>query len=172
MAAQTSSTYTDSTKNLRFITNTDLSKFNTCFENCCEILYKLTEINSAVCRKIKQYFIVIKCIFRIYQLHLQTMLTNLLLTDFKRFSLSDSVLCLSLIILLCRYAEYFFERMNNIFLTYFSRCKYNFPVLYSTGSLHDHMIASFNLVILRAEIINLAYITKSYAYYFCHSISP
>ena len=36
----------------------------------------------------------------------------------------------------------------------------------------DHVIACFNFIIFRTEIINLAYITKSHAYYFCHSISP
>ena len=96
----------------------------------------------------------------------------LLLTDFKCLSLSDPVLCLSLVVLLCCHTKNFFERVNNIFLTYFSWCKYDFPVFNSPGCLHDHVIACFNFIIFRTEIINLAYITKSYAYYFCHSISP
>jgi len=46
------------------------------------------------------------------------------------------------------------------------------PARAPPGCLHDHVIACFNFIIFRTEIINLAYITKSHAYYFCHSISP
>ena len=172
VAAQTSSADTDSSQNLCLIANTNLTKFDTRFKNCCQIFYQLAKINSAVSSEIKQHFIIIQCILCIYQFHFQTMFTNLFLTDFKCLSLSDSVLCLSLVVLLCCHTKNFFERVNNIFLTYFSWCKYDFPVFNSPGCLHDHVIACFNFIIFRTEIINLAYITKSHAYYFCHSISP
>jgi len=45
-------------------------------------------------------------------------------------------------------------------------------ILNTAGSLHNYMIARFHFIVLRIEVIDLTYIPKSYAYYFCHSISP
>ena len=83
MTAETSAADTDSSKNFCFISYTNLAKFNSCLKNRCKILYQLAKINSAVCCKVKQHFIVIKSILCVNQLHLKSMLANLLLADLE-----------------------------------------------------------------------------------------
>ena len=85
MTAEASAADTDTAHDLRLITDTNLAQFDTCLEYRSQILYQLTEINSSVCCKVKKDFIVVKCIFRINQLHLKTMLPDLFKTNLKCF---------------------------------------------------------------------------------------
>ena len=102
MAAKRSSADTDTSQNLCLIPDTDLAKFDSGTENSCQILYQLTEINSSVCCKIKQYFIIIKSIFHINELHFQLVFADLFQTDFKSFFFFLFILlCLSGILLRC-----------------------------------------------------------------------
>ena len=100
------------------------------------------------------------------------MLTDLLLADLERILLALSVVFLSIVIIRSRYAEHFLQRMYYLVICYLLRCKHHLSILNTAGSLNDYVIARLHFIVLRIEVINLTYIPKSYAYYFCHSISP
>ena len=172
MTAETSATDTDSSKNFCFISYTNLAKFNSCLKNRCKILYQLAKINSAICCKVKQHFIVIKSILCVNQLHLKSMLANLLLADLESVPLTLPVILLSFIIVLGSHTKYFLQRMYHLVINHILRGKHHLSILNTAGSLHNYMIARFHFIVLRIEVIDLTYIPKSYAYYFCHSISP
>ena len=65
-----------------------------------------------------------------------------------------------------------YEGMYYLVICYLLRCKHHLSILNTAGSLNDYVIARLHFIVLRIEVINLTYIPKSYAYYFCHSISP
>ena len=83
MAAKRSSADPDPTHDLCLITDAYLAQLDPGLKYRSKILYQLSEIDSSVCRKIKQDLIVIEGILYINQLHLQLMLADLFLTDFK-----------------------------------------------------------------------------------------
>ena len=83
MAAKLSSTDSDSSADLRLISYTDLAKFNPGTEYRCQILYELSEVNSAVRCKVKQQLVSVKGILCIHQLHLKSVLDDFLLADGK-----------------------------------------------------------------------------------------
>ena len=172
MAAKRPSTDTNTTKDLRLITDTDLTKLNPCLKHRRQILNKLTEINPPVRCKIKQHLVIIKRILRIDQLHLKPMFTDLLLADLKSLFLLQTVLSLMLLVLFCRNTENFLQRMHHLVLPHTARLQNNTAILHTAGSLHDHMIADLHLIVLRIKIINLTNVTKSNSNYHFHSISP
>ena len=106
MTAQRSAADADSAQNLRLVAHADLAQLDPRFENTCKILYQLSEIHSSVCRKIKQNLIVVKGIFRIDQLHFQTVLVDLFLTDLKRFFFFCLISGFLLVVALCRHAQH------------------------------------------------------------------
>lgn len=85
MAAKRTSANSDSSQNFRLIPNTNLTKFDSGLKNRRQILYQLTEVNSSVCREIKQNFVVIKGVFHIYQFHIQAVFSDFFQTDTKSF---------------------------------------------------------------------------------------
>ena len=60
MAAQRAAADTDTSENLRLISHTDLTQFDTCLEDRCQIFYQFPEIDSSVCGKIKQDLVIVK----------------------------------------------------------------------------------------------------------------
>ena len=59
MTAQRTAADTDTTENLRLISHTDLTQFDTCLEDRCQIFYQFPEIDSSVCGKIKQDLVIV-----------------------------------------------------------------------------------------------------------------
>ena len=172
MTAKLSAADADSPKNLSLISYSDLAKFDSCLKDSCQVLDQLTEINSSICRKIKQHFVIVKCILRINQFHFQTMFADFFLADFKCIFFFQAVLFLPVLICLCGNAKDFFQRMDHLILTHFFRSEYNSSELHTAGSLYDHMITDLHFVVFRIKIINLSDISESYTNNFCHSISP
>ena len=172
MTAKRPSTNTNTAKDLRLITDTDLTKLDPGLKHRRQILNQLPEINTAIRCKIKQYLVIIKGILRIDQLHLKPMLTDLLLADLKSLFLLPAVLSLMVLVLLRCNTENLLQRMDHLVLLHAARLQDNTAILHTTGSLHDHMIADLHLVILRIKIINLTNVTKSDSNYLFHSISP
>ena len=85
MTAKLSSTDPHTAYDLGLIADTDLAKLDPGLEYRRQILYQLTEIDPSVCGKIEKYFIVIKRVLCINELHLQLMLVDLFQTDTKSF---------------------------------------------------------------------------------------
>ena len=106
MAAQRTTTDTNTTQNLSLITYTDLTKFDSCLKYRSQILNQLSKVNSSVCGKIKQNLIIIKGIFCINQFHVQLMLPNLFQTNLKGFFFLYLIGSLLLHISLCCHAKY------------------------------------------------------------------
>ena len=61
---------------------------------------------TSVRRKIEQHLIVVKGIFRIDQLHFQTVLADFFLTDLKRFFFFCLISGFLLVVALCRHAQH------------------------------------------------------------------
>ena len=85
MTAKRSAADADSAQNLRLVAHADLAQLDSGLKHACKVFYQLAEIHPSVRRKIEQNLIVVKGIFRIDQLHFQTVLADLFLTDLKRF---------------------------------------------------------------------------------------
>ena len=172
MAAQSSSTDTHSSQNLCLISDTDLPQFNPRLKHCCQIFYQVTEINTSVRSKIKQYFIIIKGVFHIDQLHLQFMCPDLLQTNLVSFLLSFFITLRFRIIFRCSHTNNILQRLNNFLLVHFLWSQNDGTIFYPPGSLHDHVISLPDLKTLRIEIIYLAHIPKPDSNNFYHSNSP
>ena len=104
MAAQLPATDTDTANHLRLITNTDLTELDPCLEYRCQILYQFTEINSSICNKVEQYFIIVKCILGLDQLHIKLMFCNLLFTDSKCLLALFFIIFVSFLIFISSYS--------------------------------------------------------------------
>ena len=100
------------------------------------------------------------------------MLTDLFFADLKSLFLLHAVLSLMFLVLFCRNTKNLFQWMNHLVLLHTARIQNNPAIFHTTGSLHDHMIADFYLIVLRIKIINLTNVTKSNSNYHFHSISP
>ena len=87
MTAERPAADSDSAKNFRLITHPNLAQLDSSLKHRSQIFYQLPKVNTAVCRKIKQHFIIVKRILRINQLHVKIMLLNLLQTNLKRIFL-------------------------------------------------------------------------------------
>ena len=85
VAAKTPAADADSSQDFCLIPHADLPQLNPCFEHTRQILYQLPEVNPSVCCKIKQHFVIIKSIFRINELHIQSVLADLFLADTESF---------------------------------------------------------------------------------------
>src|SRR5699024_11456821 len=85
MAAQLSAADSNPSKDFGFISHTDLPKFDPGLKHSRQILYQFSEVNPSVCCKVKQDFIIIKCILYIDKLHFQSMFPYFFLTDLVSF---------------------------------------------------------------------------------------
>ena len=168
MAAQRTTAYADSAKNLCLIPHTDLTQFYTCLKNRGQILYKLTEVNTPICCKIKKDFIIIKGILRINEFHLKIMFGNLFKAYLKRCLFFFFILHLNLIILRRSHTNDLLKRLNDLVIFYFPRACQNKTILDAPGCFHNNMLADFDIKIKRIKIINLTCLTKSNANYFYH----
>ena len=99
MTAEGSAAYTYTPENLGFVAYTNLAKLDTGLENGGEILNKITEVNTPVCRKIEQHLIIVKGILAFDKLHFETVLCDFLEADPEGFLLLNTVLLLVLNIL-------------------------------------------------------------------------
>ena len=90
MTAEISSADTDTSHNLCLITHANLPQLDPRLEHGSQILDQLPEVYPSFRSKIKQYFIIIKCIFTVDQFHLKLMLTRYLRVSGRRLcSFSD-----------------------------------------------------------------------------------
>ena len=149
MAAKLSSADPDSSADLRLISYTDLAKFDPGTEYRCQILYQFTEINSSVCGKVKQHFIVVKGIFCIDQLHLQSMLVDLFQTNLKCFFFFFAILFFYTAVILCRQADHCLKRLGDLFILHFLRSHHNVTEFYSSRGLYNYLIATLHLKFAR-----------------------
>ena len=99
MAAQRPAAYADSSHYLCLIPYAHLAQFNPGLKHAGQVLYQFAEVNASVRGKVKQDFIIVKCIFSINQLHLQVMLLNFVLADLKCLFFLILILCLHRLIL-------------------------------------------------------------------------
>ena len=106
MTAQRPSADADSSHNLCLIPHANLTQFNPGLKHAGQVLYKLPEINPAVCSKVKQHLIIIKGVLCINQLHFQLMLADLFLADLKRLSLLLLIPGFYRPVLLCRHTDH------------------------------------------------------------------
>ena len=83
MTAERSAADSDAAHHLGLIPDTNLAKLDSRAEYRCQVLYQLTEVNSAVRCKVKQQLVPVKGILCIHQLHLKAMLDDFLLADGK-----------------------------------------------------------------------------------------
>ena len=172
MTAEASATDTDTAHDLRLITDTNLAQFDTCLEYRSQILHQLTEINSSVCCKVKKDFIVVKCIFRINQLHLQFVLGNLLKADLKCVFLFLFILAFNLIVFRCCKTNDSLQRLYHFAVVYFTRCNEHMAIFNTSRSLHNHILPHFYIQIQRVKIIDLTCVSESHANYLYHFNSP
>ena len=106
MTAQRSSADTDSSHDLSLISHTYLAQLDAGLKYTCKILYQLSEVNSSICRKIKQHLIIIECIFRIDQFHFQVVFFDLFLADLKCFFFFLFIFCLNGAVLICCHTDH------------------------------------------------------------------
>ena len=106
MTAQHPSADSHAAHNLRLIPHPYLAQLDPGAEDAGQILHQLPEVDAPVRGKIKQHFIIVKCILRVNQLHLQVVLLDLLLADFNRLLLLLAVLLLHRLILRRGHADY------------------------------------------------------------------
>ena len=106
VTAKHSAADADSAQNLRLVAHADLAQLDSRFKNACKVFYQLAEIHTSVRRKIEQNLIVVKGIFRIDQLHFQTVLADFFLTDLKRFFFFCLISGFLLVVALCRHAQH------------------------------------------------------------------
>ena len=83
MAAQRPSADADASHNFSLVPDAYLAQLNPGLKHAGQILHQLPEINSAVGGKVKQDLIIIKCVFGVNELHIQMMLFDFFLADFK-----------------------------------------------------------------------------------------
>ena len=171
MAAKCASADTDAADDLGLVTDSDLAQLDPRLKYTGKILDQLSEIDSAVRRKVKQYFIVIKSIFRIDQLHFQLMLRYFLQTDLKSILFLPSVICFLFIIAFTGNTQYRLKRLDNLLILHIFRIAYDRSVLHASGSLYDNMISFFNRKLHRIKIIYFPRRAETYSYYSCHNLS-
>ncbi len=168
MAAKRTSANADATENFRLITHTDLPKLDTRAKFAGQILDQITEINTSLGGKIKEKLVVIKRIFRLYQLHLQPMFLDFFLANKVRLALAKTVVAFCLLILLRCNAQHFLKRQHHFLIRHCFRWKNHRSVLYAACRLHNDMHASLQGKILGIEIIYFARLSKADTDYICH----
>ena len=145
VTAQLSSADTDSSKNLCLITDTDLTQLDSCLKHGRQILHQFTEVNSSVSGKVKQYFIIIKGIFRINQLHLKTMLPDLFKTNLKCFFFFLLIVGFLLIITLGSNTQYRLQRLDYLIRRNLPRTSNHSTIFNAPCCFHNNMIVTGNL---------------------------
>ena len=171
MAAKRSPADTNTAQNLRLIPDADLPKFDPRLKNRSQILDQLAEIYPSVRRKIKQYFIVVKSIFRINQLHLQIVLSDLLKTNLESLFFPLFVVSLLLIVLRRCHTQYRFQRLDYFVILFLLWIAHYRTVFNPARRLHDHVVIFLNIQFSRIKIIYLAGSTEPHSYHSYHNLS-
>ena len=171
MAAKRPSADADAPHNLRLIPHPDLAQLNPRLKHRRQIFHKLPEIDPPVRGKIKQHLIVVKCIFRIDQLHLQLMLFDLLQADLKGFLFLLLIPPLNLLVIFVRHADHGLKRLDDLFLIHLARAQDHLAELNPARRLHNHMIPGFYLHTGRIKIINLPGLPESDSDNLYHTIN-
>ena len=172
VAAQGPAAASDPAEQLGFIPHADLAQLNPGLENAGKILHQFTEIDTPVCRKIKEHFTVVKCILRPDELHIQPALPDLLPADPVRLFFMFMVLPVAKIILFRRHANNIFQGTRDLIFANFRRRDNNRSVFDSPGRFDDHMIVVTHLKAGGVKIIHLTDISEFHSYNFRHYNSP
>ena len=169
MAAERPSADPDPSEDLCLVTDTDLTQLDPRAEYARQILYQVAEVDAAVRCKVEKDLAVVKCIFRLDQLHLQTAFQDLLSADLIRFFFFDAVLGLPFNILRIRDAKDLPERLRDPVIRQHHRGQNDGSELDPPHGLDDDVIVIVNVQIFRVKIIDLAGISEFYSDYFLHS---
>ena len=168
MAAQLPAAYSDAAPDLRLIPDTDLAQLDPCAEHAGQVLYQLPEVDPSVCRKVEQYLIVVKCVLRVDELHVQPVLADLLLADTEGFFFLLPVFLLPAVVVLICEADDGLERLADPLLLHFSWPGHHIAELHASGSLHDHVVPVVDLQFSGREEVDLPCPAKSYSNHLCH----
>ena len=170
MTAQRTSTNTDTAKDFGLITDTDLTQLDSGTEYTSQIFYQLTEIDTSVCGKVKQQFVVVKSILCLHQFHGKTVFFNLFQTDLVCIFFFLMVLLFDTVIFRCCHTNDCFQRLNHFIICNVLWWDNYGTVLDTTGSLHNDVAAALQFQVFRIKIIHFARLTESYSSYFYHLI--
>ena len=168
MTAQRSSADTDTAQNLGLIPDTDLTQFDSSTEHTCQIFYQFTEIDSSVCGKIKQQFIVVKRILCLYQFHRKTMFFDLFQANFICFFLFFMISLFNAVILRCCHTDHRLQRLNHLIVCNAFRWYNDCTIFNTAGCLHDDMAAPLQFQVFRVKVVHLSRLTESDSSYFYH----
>ncbi len=168
MTTQRSAADADPSQNFRLVPHTDLPQFYAGLKHARQILHQLAEVDTTVRGEIEQHLIVVESIFRIDQFHLQTVLLNLLQTDFKGILL---LLLIGRFLLLVSFRsdpQHRLQGLNHLVILHFPGIADCRAELNASGSLHYHIFSSLYLKMQRVKKIDLTRSAKPYTNYFCH----
>ena len=168
MTAERATADTIASQHLRLITYAHLSKLDPRTEDRREILHERAEIHTTIRRKVKQYLTAVEGILYIDQLHLEIMLTNLLLTDLIGLLLLRFVVEVALIILSVRLTDHFLQRLYDFRILRLTVSHHDETILDTTCRFHDGMLSAGEVDILRIEVVYLPGGSESNSNYFCH----
>ena len=163
--------HADAAHHFAFIPYADLAQLNSGAEHLCKFLYKLTEVNTAVCSKVKQHFAAVKGVFHINKLHFQLVFFNFFKADFKRLFFVLAVLLHLFHILWGSNACNRFERAHNFVCIFFVHALHAKAAFQPTRCIYNDIVNFFDFKFLRVKKVNLATCFKTNSDNFCHKFS-
>ena len=168
VAAQRTSASADAAHHLGFVTDTNLTQFNTHLKHTCQILYQFTEVYTAVCSKVENNLAVIKGVFHVNQLHNQTMLVDFFLAKLQRPFFLLYVFLMFFIIFRRSDTDDFFQRCHNFTFVHFLNIIGNGTILHAACGFHDDIVAVLYIERIGIKIIYFSCCFKSYTSNFYH----
>ena len=170
MAAEGSSAGTDASQHLGFVSHSDLSELYSHSENCGQILYKFSEVNSSVRCEIEYYLGVIEGIFHVYEFHLKTAAVDFFLAEFHGAGFFLLVFLMLDHVLVGCDPDDGLERSHDLAVINFGVCHGHFAELRAPCGLYYYVISCFKVVSAGIKVVYLACGLESYSYY-CYHIS-
>ena len=109
-----STAYCESAHHLRLVADTDLAQLDTCMEGGCQILYKLSEVDSCFSGEVEDELRVIECVLGSNKAHIELVCLDLLLADDSRIHLEFVISRVSLEVVGSCNSCYALERRHDL----------------------------------------------------------
>ena len=160
-AAERSPAHAQSAEHLRFVTDADLPQLYPCAENGGEILHQFPEIDPDLRGKIEEELAVVEGVFRLDELHVQSMVAYLLLTDGERLRFELLVCLVPFPVRVCGDPYNGAQRRDDFGMGDHLIAGRDKAVFGSPCGFHDHAVAFLHHGIARREIIDLSRVLEA-----------
>ena len=171
-AAEGPSTDAQTAQHLGLVPHADLTQLNAGMDGTGQVLYQGAEVHPALGGEEEEYLVALKAVLGLYQLHLQTVLGDLLLADLEGLGLLLLVALPDLFVLLGGPAQHRAQRCGELHLIDGGVALGTFAVLHTPGGLDDHPFAGLEDLAVGVKIVLFASAFEADGNNFNHGCSP